>query len=213
MKEILKFLRRLNNYSQDQIASLIGVSRQSYSKYENGSVTPSEQTVNTLAEIYKVAPSYFYEGRIPSNPEQFLSTPAVPGKSKNSFSNPVESSAVPNKSADFYHINEDENSLKVAEPAVSFKPEPDGDSTQNSWDVYFDGNTLRLADNSKAHFSKGQRFKLVEIDKETQRKKQALENINIILQEIPPYNGEYDDDPFYKKAIQRRIEEKYGFTD
>ena len=191
MKEILKFLRQLNNYSHDQVAALIGVSRQSYSKYEKGTVLPSEQTVTKLAEIYKVAPSYFYEGKRPSSPEQLIVTTG-PG-------------AV-NNNRDLYSINENKNSLRVAEPENLTLS-----STEKSWDVYYDGNTLRLADNTEAHFSKGQRFKLVERKAEEDKRREALETINSILQEIPPYEEEFDDDPFYKKAIQRRIEEKYGF--
>ena len=198
MKEILKFLRQLNNYSQDQIASLIGVSRQSYSKYENGSVTPSEQTVNKLAETYKVPASYFYYKDFSPVTELLMASLKKQAEEKTGVS---------------FQMNEDANTVRVAEPAVSFKPESGEENEQNSWDVYYDGNTLRLADNSKVHFSKGQRFKLVEFDENIQKKERALKIINTILEEIPPYNGEYDDDPFYKKAIQRRIEEKYGFTD
>lgn len=70
MKKILKYLRQLNDFSQDEIAKKIGISRQSYSKYENGSVLPNEQTVQKLAKLYKVNPDFIKTGKIPIIPQE-----------------------------------------------------------------------------------------------------------------------------------------------
>ena len=58
MKEILKYLRQLNSFSQEQIAQKLGISRQSYIKYENGSVIPNNSTVHHLAAIYGVGEDF-----------------------------------------------------------------------------------------------------------------------------------------------------------
>ncbi len=66
MKKILKYLRQLNGFSQDEIAKKIGISRQSYSKYESGSVIPNEKTVQKLAQIYKVKTDFIKADKIPA---------------------------------------------------------------------------------------------------------------------------------------------------
>ena len=195
MKEILKFLRQLNNYSQDQIASLIGVSRQSYSKYENGSVTPSEQTVNRLAETYKVPASYFYYKDFSPVTELLMASLKKQAEEKNGVS---------------FQMNEDANAVRVAEPAVSFKPESGEENEQNSWDVYYDGNTLRLADNLKAHFSKGQKFKLVEFDENSQ-KKERDEALETLLKYAGTFKVPENFD--YKEELYQALVEKYGPID
>lgn len=54
MKEILKYLRSVNSYSQEKVAESIGLSRQSYNKYEVGTVIPSDKIVKKLADLYNV---------------------------------------------------------------------------------------------------------------------------------------------------------------
>lgn len=55
MKEILIKLRTDNRYTQDQIAKMLGISRQSYIKYENGEVEPSVEMVRKLSHFYSVS--------------------------------------------------------------------------------------------------------------------------------------------------------------
>ena len=58
----ITFLRKKYNYSQDEIASKLGVSRQTYSKFENGSAELNIMQVQQLANIYGVKVSdLFYE--------------------------------------------------------------------------------------------------------------------------------------------------------
>ena len=47
-------LRKLNNYSQEELAELIGVSRQTLSKYETGESLPDIEKCRQLAEVFSV---------------------------------------------------------------------------------------------------------------------------------------------------------------
>ncbi|MBP5250918.1 MAG: helix-turn-helix transcriptional regulator [Treponema sp.] len=58
MKEILKYLRQLNSLTQEEAAAGISVSRQTYSKYEKGTVVPSDETVRRLADLYNVRSNF-----------------------------------------------------------------------------------------------------------------------------------------------------------
>jgi len=58
MDLILKKLRKDNRYSQQQIANIIGVSRQAYIKYESGNASPSAQIIKKLSRIYNVSCDY-----------------------------------------------------------------------------------------------------------------------------------------------------------
>lgn len=50
--EKLKEIRATFNYTQDYVASALGVSRQAYSSYENDTRNPSLQTLYEIATIY-----------------------------------------------------------------------------------------------------------------------------------------------------------------
>lgn len=68
MKEILKYLRKINCYSQETVANAISLSRQSYNKYENGSVIPSEKILQKLADFYGVEKEFIKANQIPELP-------------------------------------------------------------------------------------------------------------------------------------------------
>jgi len=53
--EYLKKLRKENNLSQEQLAETLGLSRQSISKWEQGTSTPDIDNFVKLSEIYKVS--------------------------------------------------------------------------------------------------------------------------------------------------------------
>lgn len=57
----LKDLREERNYSLQQLADLIGVSRQAIHKFENSTVNPSSETIIKLAGALNVPYSYFFE--------------------------------------------------------------------------------------------------------------------------------------------------------
>ena len=54
VSENLVELRKLNNYSQEELAELIGVSRQTLSKYETGESLPDIEKCRQLAEVFSV---------------------------------------------------------------------------------------------------------------------------------------------------------------
>ena len=55
LKDNLMMLRKLNGYSQEQIAEKIGVSRQAYAKWESGATIPDIERASCLAQLYGVS--------------------------------------------------------------------------------------------------------------------------------------------------------------
>ena len=54
LKDNLIMLRKLNGYSQEQIAEKIDISRQAYAKWESGATIPDVEKASIIAEIYGV---------------------------------------------------------------------------------------------------------------------------------------------------------------
>ena len=52
LKDNLLMLRRLNGYSQEELAEKIGISRQAYAKWESGATIPDVEKCALLAEVY-----------------------------------------------------------------------------------------------------------------------------------------------------------------
>ena len=55
LKDNLIMLRKLNAFSQEQIAEKIGISRQAYAKWESGATVPDVEKAAELAGIYGVS--------------------------------------------------------------------------------------------------------------------------------------------------------------
>ena len=55
LKDNLVMLRKLNGYSQEQIAEKIDISRQAYAKWESGATVPDIEKASTLAQVYGVS--------------------------------------------------------------------------------------------------------------------------------------------------------------
>ena len=55
LKDNLVMLRNLHGYSQEEIAGMIGISRQAYSKWESGATVPDVEKCARLAEVYGTA--------------------------------------------------------------------------------------------------------------------------------------------------------------
>lgn len=181
MKEIIKYLRQLNSFTQEETAEKLGITRQSYIKYENGKVLPSEKMVEKMAALYNVTPEYIHENKIPE-----------PGKTGTT------------------------HSIKESEPIAVADSMPSYSSLngKNTYDAWFDGNTVRVKDPS-FKFTKGQQFKIVVEDEEeaVKRKQEAWENIQRLIKEkVKPFHFD-DDDPYYKKAFLEALDERYGLTD
>ena len=52
LKDNIMMLRRLNGYSQEEVAEKIGISRQAYAKWEKGETVPDVERCLKLAELY-----------------------------------------------------------------------------------------------------------------------------------------------------------------
>lgn len=65
IKEIVKNnlikLRKDNKFTQLELAQKVGYSDKAISRWETGETTPDVETLNTLAELYNVPMSYFFE--------------------------------------------------------------------------------------------------------------------------------------------------------
>ena len=54
LKDNLVMLRKMNGFSQEQIAEKIGISRQAYAKWESGATIPDVGKAAHLAQVYGV---------------------------------------------------------------------------------------------------------------------------------------------------------------
>lgn len=55
----LRFLRENNHYTQQYIASILGISQQTYCNYENGKHDIPLHHLKKLAKLYRVSTDYF----------------------------------------------------------------------------------------------------------------------------------------------------------
>ena len=53
LNDNLTMLRKINGYSQDEIAEKVGISRQAYAKWEKGLTIPDVEKCGLLAELYE----------------------------------------------------------------------------------------------------------------------------------------------------------------
>ena len=185
MKEILKYLRQLNSFSQEQIAQKLGISRQSYIKYENGSVIPNNSTVHHLAAIYGVS-------------EEFIRSNKIPSVKENSIKETE------------YKMAEEKN-LEVASPEYVMKAPVQ--QTRQTYEGIFDGNCVRILGDH--NFTKGQKIIMWEENEEEadKRRQKAWETIQEIIKNTKPFPLPPDEDPFYKKLLMEAIDEKYDRLD
>jgi transcriptional regulator with XRE-family HTH domain len=66
MKETLKLLRERNNYSQAGLASYLGISRQTYIRYEKGEIVPSLDIISRLCKFYRIPYDVLIENKLNS---------------------------------------------------------------------------------------------------------------------------------------------------
>lgn len=64
--QYLKELRGANNYTQEYIASYLNITRQAYSHYETGRVSPNTETLCKISDFYNVPISILLELYVPS---------------------------------------------------------------------------------------------------------------------------------------------------
>ena len=65
MFNILKYLRETNNYSQEQVAEKLDITRQSYIKYEKNICISDVFLLKKIAELYDVDYSSIIENKLP----------------------------------------------------------------------------------------------------------------------------------------------------
>ena len=178
MKEILKYLRQVKSLSQEEVAQTLGISRQSYIKYEKGTVIPNQETINALANLYGVTSSFIKENKIPS-----INTA---------------------QSSNFAYKMKQDSGLNVQY----------GTSPRKIYEGIFDGESIRILNTGeKSKLRSGQRIKFY-IEEESdilKRRREAVNTIKSILAELKPCNFG-DDDPYYKKALEDALNEKYGLN-
>ncbi len=63
ISERLQQLRKLANYSQEQLADMLGVSRQAISKWESAQANPDINNIIKLSDIYNVSADYILMGK------------------------------------------------------------------------------------------------------------------------------------------------------
>jgi repressor LexA len=78
----LKELRKIEGWTQEQVAKKIGVSKQTYSHYENENRTPSLKTIRSLAGVYGVDLDHVFGDEIKEDNgvyevKQFVKLPIV----------------------------------------------------------------------------------------------------------------------------------------
>lgn len=69
MESIIKQLREKHSYSQEELALKLGVSRQTYIKYETGAVEMPLEIIRKMAGIFDVSYSCLIDNVIPVEPE------------------------------------------------------------------------------------------------------------------------------------------------
>jgi len=77
LKDNLITLRKMNGYSQGEIAEKIGISRQAYAKWENGSTVPDVDKASQLAKVYGISIDRLMDDKDES---ASIIPPAPPGK-------------------------------------------------------------------------------------------------------------------------------------
>lgn len=82
LEKYLRELRKSYNYSQEFVASQLNITRQTYSHYETGRITPPVNSLHNLAKLYNISLDSFLEflisdqdipksePEIPKNPEE-----------------------------------------------------------------------------------------------------------------------------------------------
>ena len=61
-------MREQNSFSQEELAKKLGVSRQSYIKYENGTAEMPLEIVRSLSKIFDVDYSCIIDNKLPTEP-------------------------------------------------------------------------------------------------------------------------------------------------
>lgn len=101
----LKELRQVNNYTQDYVAAVLGVVRQTYSHYETGKRTPDAETLYKLAGLYNISIDDLMHLTVDIDREVSYDAP-VPSQSSEDLSEFLEFFMIPRiKKSNMFHTN------------------------------------------------------------------------------------------------------------
>lgn len=76
METVVKILREKNSFSQEELAKKLGVSRQSYIKYENGTTEMPLEIVRSLSKSFDVDYSCIIDNKLPTEPSYDIKSSA-----------------------------------------------------------------------------------------------------------------------------------------
>ena len=65
ISKYLQFLRKSNNYTQDDLAKELGISRQAVSKWETGTAIPDLEVLLKISKLYNITINEILEPRVP----------------------------------------------------------------------------------------------------------------------------------------------------
>lgn len=71
---ILRLLRDRNKFTQDFVAEKLGVTRQSYIRYENGDVELNASAIRILAKLYQIEYRNIIDGIMPEDTVSYMGT-------------------------------------------------------------------------------------------------------------------------------------------
>lgn len=198
MKVILKYLRTVNSFSQQEIADAIGLSRQSYNKYEAGTVIPSDKIVEKLADFYKVEVSFIKQNKIP----------AIPGKEKKDlYSKRPDSEGVETLESAAPSYCEKVITPSIVPPVTKFEKT----WKLKTYNAYYSNGHIVLEDND-LKLKDGQRLQVAirtetEAEEESRRKK-AWEILQSFINSKP--FADVDKEKDYDTLRWEALQEKYG---
>lgn len=182
MKEILKYLRQTHNFTQEEVAEQLHISRQSYNKYEKGTVLPGEKVIQALARLYDVSENLIRQNTIPS----------------------IKQTADTSKQ---YQYSDDTGESVAAEPWFDWT----GPFNTYTMEGIYDGNTVRIISSTKGiPLKKGTRIRLSFNDGEKTResREEVLQNILTVIHRGIPCTLSPHEDIFYKDAISDAMTEE-----
>lgn len=106
----LKELRKIHSYTQDYVASVLGVARQTYSHYETGKRTPNSEVLFVLAGLYNISVEDLMQLTMNIDRNIFYDAPA-PTKSSEDLAGFLEYFGNPAIQKKFQHFSNIEKEL------------------------------------------------------------------------------------------------------
>lgn len=106
----LKELRKVYNYTQDDVASALGVVRQTYSHYETGKRTPDSEALYKLAGLYNISVDDLLQLTLELDRNDYYDAPA-PTQSSEDLAGFLEYFNNPNNKKRLQHFNNLEKEL------------------------------------------------------------------------------------------------------